>query len=259
MVNADEVLVFGVHWFNNDDCRVDLDLSVNYFDTENENDFSSGKITNFSWMSSFTDGKNIIHTGDVTNAPKSRGGAAELILSNLDKGYARVSLYDYTRRGCEKCQLVVSSISKEFAERLHHSNKKEIPSMMNLQNSIINIPIKVEPGMRIDLGILDYYNKRFIFTDKVKVNSPLPIIYQSSDMLTLVNALMIANNSLRIKDLLELYSEMDKFELISFTNREEIEKEIHQMVEDEVIESENEVLILDFSTFNLAEFENLFM
>ena len=66
-VSIPKDMVFGVHWENTDDYRVDLDLALINMD---------GKI---GWDSAYrTEDRGILFSGDLTDAPKSKGGASEL-------------------------------------------------------------------------------------------------------------------------------------------------------------------------------------
>lgn len=61
----DGALTAGVHWFDQKGQRVDIDLHLN------------SASQHFGWNAAYSEGRDIIYTGDLTDAPVERGGAAE--------------------------------------------------------------------------------------------------------------------------------------------------------------------------------------
>jgi len=61
--NDGDAFTTGIAWMNQDGCRVDIDLHLN------------SATRHFGWNSGYTDGENIIYTGDQTDAPEPRGAA----------------------------------------------------------------------------------------------------------------------------------------------------------------------------------------
>jgi len=86
-VTVPKDMVFGVHWENTNGHRIDLDLSVIH---------CGGKI---GWDLSYrTPGRDILFSGDVTDAPKSKGGASELFYvkrQSMNHMILMVNYYNY--------------------------------------------------------------------------------------------------------------------------------------------------------------------
>ena len=83
-VTVPKDMVFGVHWENTNGHRIDLDLSVIH---------GGGKI---GWDSSYrTDERDILFSGDVTDAPKSKGGASELFYVKRQKMNYMILMVNY--------------------------------------------------------------------------------------------------------------------------------------------------------------------
>jgi stress response protein SCP2 len=91
--NSDKYLRLFIHWKNIDKERVDLDLSVIFYD---ENWKTMDQV---SWTNLRSNGVNCVHSGDITNAPN---GASEFIdididqLKNANIKYATMSIYSFT-------------------------------------------------------------------------------------------------------------------------------------------------------------------
>jgi hypothetical protein len=74
-VPSTEYIVFGIHWENVEAAIIDLDLSCT--------DISGEK---FGWDGGWrTNSRSLLFSGDVTDAPKKRGGASELFAITSDK------------------------------------------------------------------------------------------------------------------------------------------------------------------------------
>lgn len=63
MATPDSAFTIGVHWFNQKNDRVDIDLHMN------------SATRHFGWNASYRDGDEILYTGDQTNAPEPNGAA----------------------------------------------------------------------------------------------------------------------------------------------------------------------------------------
>ena len=85
-----KAVVFGVHWENVKDYRIDLDLHYN------SHKHQVGWNTQFE--ESLREKKNILFSGDMTSAPKSKGGATEAFYlnENIRDDFAVVELNHYT-------------------------------------------------------------------------------------------------------------------------------------------------------------------
>lgn len=80
--NANEAFTTGVSWFDQKNTRVDIDLHLN------------SATTHFGWNSRYTDGRDIIYTGDMTAAPLPLGAAeAYYFKPGNDKFILSVNLY----------------------------------------------------------------------------------------------------------------------------------------------------------------------
>ena len=86
-VSIDKNMIFGIHWNNVGDYRVDLDLALISKD---------GKM---GWDGSYRD-EGILFSGDITDAPKEKGGASELFFINKrvpGKYLLTVNYYNYDK------------------------------------------------------------------------------------------------------------------------------------------------------------------
>lgn len=152
---AGKSVVVGVHWFNLDDERVDLDLHLNSDkrDIGWQNDFGARN---------FIDTKNeaVIFSGDMTDAPKDKGGATEafFIGESVKDEMMMVNLNCYTQ----------NKIGVPFKMILGEVNQAEIDRKYLIDSHEISfcLPNKIEGG-EMFLGFLhgdDDGNKKFYFT-----------------------------------------------------------------------------------------------
>jgi hypothetical protein len=85
-VSVDEDLMFGVHWYNGDRCRVDIDLSAI--------DETGNKI---GWDSYYkTESNDFMYSGDVTDAPKPNGACEILYAKKLPQNPRIMYLNNFT-------------------------------------------------------------------------------------------------------------------------------------------------------------------
>lgn len=91
--------IFGVHWENQNGCRIDLDLSQ-YNLTER-----------FGWNGSWRRGDDVLFTGDMTDAPAPEGATEAYFLGEGIKEYAlMVKLNNFTgAKGTIKYQMILDS------------------------------------------------------------------------------------------------------------------------------------------------------
>jgi len=88
-VSVPKDMVFGVHWENVDNNQIDLDLALVSMD---------GKI---GWDGAYrTEDRGVLFSGDLTDAPKSRGGASELFYvakQELSTYLVTLNFYNYQK------------------------------------------------------------------------------------------------------------------------------------------------------------------
>jgi len=126
-------LVFGIHWYNNDDRRVDLDLSLLS---------SEGKI---GWDGSYRQGCDILFSGDITDPGKN--GASELFY--IKKGMAGCNIvmvndYNHIENSPVPCKFFVAD---EKPKKLKNNY------MVDPNNIVLKSDLKIEKKQNI-LGLL---------------------------------------------------------------------------------------------------------
>lgn len=141
----------GIHWmnelFNGRENRTDIDLSCTFLDS------------NFGYMDhiSYTHLRNeyCLHSGDLIDAPRSKGGSAEFVDISIDKAlskgvrYAAVQIYGYTQtkfcilddmlfnwqEGIEQnCGDIFEASRVQHCVNLSGDTDCEIPVIFDLQN-----------------------------------------------------------------------------------------------------------------------------
>lgn len=146
-VNIDNDMVFGVHWFNDNRNRIDLDLSLI--------DVNGMK---FGWDSSYRNSKKtILFSGDVTDASGKLGATELFYLANGDKRVEGIMMVNFfncsdTEKECE-FDIVVA---KEKA------SKWEKNYMVDPNNILARARSKVGKREKV-LGILKAENGKAIF------------------------------------------------------------------------------------------------
>lgn len=135
----------GIHWlnelYNERECRTDIDLSCSFLD---EN-FSNVDHISFTHLrNSFS-----VHSGDLTDAPRSRGGSAEFIDIDIEKAYksgiryAAVQIYGYTHtKFCDLDEMIFNwqeCVDSEFGDIFEPTR---VQQSMNLGfNTDCGIPV----------------------------------------------------------------------------------------------------------------------
>lgn len=115
--SKDQSVTIGISWFNQGEERVDLDLHC--FD----------KDRHYGWNSSYyDDGKTIIYSGDITNAPYPNGAAEAFWLPNCDKIVIfTVNNFTCTKEVPFKLYFTNKKITKEdFSKRKYVMNPNEL-------------------------------------------------------------------------------------------------------------------------------------
>ena len=142
-------MVFGVHWENVDGNRIDLDLSLINPET--------GKI---GWDSNYrTEEKNILFSGDITDAPKPKG-ASELFYvkrQKMDSYIMHVNYYNYNEDIEAPFNIIVA---KEQVKNMKENYTVDPNNVITITKSKINQRQKI-------LGLLVTTTKtcRFYFSE----------------------------------------------------------------------------------------------
>ena len=247
-------LTFGIHWFNMETTRVDLDLSAILFIADN-NDFTNCYKEGVSWNTRFNINDNLIFTGDVTNAPKPKG-ATELILVNpsfIDKQQkinkkilVICDVRDFTRYGVQDAHFVITHLTKKFIEKTVKKNSKSV--FIDVKRSLVNFPFKFDKQTNNFSIAFDIINNHLIFLPAVNTYKNVAI---SKDRLNTL-AYEICDLSIKpyiyfsIYELLQIYSNTKKINL-------ELFRDINK------IKPEEDDIVISFNNFNNLEFENMFL
>lgn len=148
-------LIVGVHWFDTDDERVDLDLKAI------SNEYSIG------WNDDFCHNKLVIYSGDITAAPYPSGASEYIYVdSKVENTVLSLKVNNFTRN--------VSGVCFDFI--IAKGNRKQLGKnyIIDPNNIILKIPnIEIELGKaEHTLGnILVFDGKiKFIFSDLVTAN-----------------------------------------------------------------------------------------
>ena len=108
--NIDDGVVFGVHWYNVGDERVDLDLHV------------SNLLTHIGWNGNYknTDDGEIYFSGDITNAPLPDGASECMYIRGVKQTNYLVTLNNYNASHLDvPYKLYISKANKEDVEKQH--------------------------------------------------------------------------------------------------------------------------------------------
>lgn len=115
-VSVPKDIVFGVHWYNCDNYRVDLDLSLMDVGTK------------YGWDGLYRGDNDIFFSGDITDAPKSRGGATELfhIPGAMNKTVLLfVNYFNYSDANPAPFSIIVGTHSGDLSKN-HLLNPNEV-------------------------------------------------------------------------------------------------------------------------------------
>ena len=144
-------LIYGIHWENLKDQRVDLDLH------------QMNKSEVFGWDASYRDeSRNVLFSGDVTDAPAPRG-ATELFYINRNYGVGAflVSLNNYTKSDTVSFKFMVAKADVE-------QSKFQKNYVVNPNNILTTINMEIENGnwqKVIGFVVINSDNIRFYFND----------------------------------------------------------------------------------------------
>lgn len=145
-VELDNDMVVGVHWFNTSSQRVDLDLSL------------SNGLGKIGWDGQYSTGKrNILFSGDITDAPKPKGASELFWVSSESRGSWLVNLnfYNYRLKSICPFKIFVGQSDKSLVDRKYVVDSN---SLVVLTNSVMDKKHKA-------LGIINVTDKhsRFYF------------------------------------------------------------------------------------------------
>ena len=190
---AEKSVVVGVHWFNLDNERVDLDLHLNSNkrDIGWQNDFGARN---------FIDTKNeaVIFSGDMTDAPKESGGATEayFVGESVTDETMMINLNCYTQNIIGvPFKLILGEVNQAEIDRNYLINSHEISFCL---------PNKIEGG-EMFLGFLhgdDDGNKKFYFTSAF--TGKRIVAHSDEKSLRMTSAIITSLEScLKLKDILK--------------------------------------------------------
>lgn len=132
-VKTDKDLVVGIHWYNVNGHRIDIDLSL------------VGLSEKFGWDASYrSSDRNILFSGDVTNAPN---GATELFYINQsisDAMLINANYFNYMEEVPVDCQLVVAS------QKVSEFKKNYV---INPNNMLASLPLTITQKQTV-IGIV---------------------------------------------------------------------------------------------------------
>ena len=161
-VEVTENMASGAHWENVGTNRIDLDLSVQD---------ASGKI---GWDARYRDNDNaIFFSGDITDSPKSKGGASELFhIGGVSRGaWLNVNYYNYS----EPCQYRSRSSSqcrKAQFEQHHAVDPNSVvaqsTSEMSVKQKTLGIIVADDKGTR------SYFAESDLARPLVRATTPTP-------------------------------------------------------------------------------------
>ena len=148
-VSVPNNMVFGVHWENVDDQRVDLDMSLINVD--------AGKI---GWDSSYrNDGRSILFSGDITDAPKPKG-ATELFYVSKHSTGASLMCMNYYNYDAEITVPFKIFVAKEEIKNMRENYMVDPNSVKCVCQSQINTE-----QMILGLALTDPEGCKFFFTE----------------------------------------------------------------------------------------------
>ena len=186
-------VIVGVHWFNLENERVDLDLHLNSDkrDIGWQNDFGT---------KNFIDTKNetVIFSGDMTDAPKDKGGATEayFVGESVKDEMMMVNLNCYTQnRQAVPFKLILGDVKDGKIDKKYLIDSHEISFCL---------PNQIEGG-EMFLGFLrgdDDGNKKFYFTSAA--TGKRIVARSDENSLRMTSALQTSLEScLKLKDILK--------------------------------------------------------
>ena len=150
----DDILV-GIHWFNIDDDRVDLDLKII------SNDYSIG------WDCNYKESDKLVFTGDVTDAPYPNGASEYIYISkDLNNTIFSIKVNNYTRNYDDiEYDIIIAKKSEKSLEENYIVDPNDI---------ILKIPKNIIEKDRFEHSIgniiIDNDCIKIVFTDMVTSN-----------------------------------------------------------------------------------------
>ena len=129
-IEVPEDMVVGIHWENQKNYRVDLDLSISN---------NMGKI---GWDASFRDGKQDIQfSGDITDAPKPKGATEVFHVGGVARGSWLMNLnyYNFDAQTPVPFKILVAQETRDMVEKNYTVDPNKI---MALTNSVIDVKQK---------------------------------------------------------------------------------------------------------------------
>lgn len=155
MADVDTAFTTGVHWYNSERQRVDIDLHLN------------GVTRHFGWNAEYHEGTNIIYTGDQTDAPKPYGAAEAYWFNPKDDAYVlSVNLFggpDETEFKLFMTNTKPNAVSCRSSNYTYHPEEALFPA----------IPLKFDKGVRnMNIGL--FVNDNFFFYGGTLSNNIVP-------------------------------------------------------------------------------------
>lgn len=129
-IEVPEDMVVGIHWENQKNYRVDLDLSISN---------NMGKI---GWDASYRDGKQDIQfSGDITDAPKPKGATEVFHVGGVARGSWLMNLnyYNFDAQTPVPFKILVAKETRDMVEENYTVDPNKIVA---LTNSIIDVKQK---------------------------------------------------------------------------------------------------------------------
>jgi hypothetical protein len=142
-------MVFGVHWENVKDNRIDLDLSLIDVDSK------------YGWDSDYrNESRTILFSGDVTDAPKPNG-ASELFYIKRNVNKAVLMVVNYYNHDEDSPEVPIKIfVAKEEITRIRQNYMVNPDNIVALANSTINNKQKI-----LGLVISDQDKSKFYFSE----------------------------------------------------------------------------------------------
>lgn len=183
-----EDLIVGIHWFDNDDKRVDIDLSL----IDN-----LGKI---GWDSSYrSTGREILFSGDMTAAPKPNGASELFYIAKRFNGVKLLMANYFNMYGdndlVNDCHLIIANEKPRNFDRNY---------MIDVNNLVASVNVKIDKKQNM-LGMIvniDGENRVYLSDVSVGNGRTSSANNQTEKMRNFFTNTAI--NSIKLKDVLEL-------------------------------------------------------
>lgn len=188
-VSVPEDLIVGVHWYNGEHNRVDIDLSL--IDV-------NGK---FGWDRHYRDSeRTVLFSGDVTDAPLPNGATELFYLKKgvVDAKLIMANYFNFDANNPVDCQLVVGK------EKPSHMFEGKRNYMIDPNNIVISESVKIDKHQNSIGLIINVDGESRVYFSETSIGSSITSRNDDKAIKTLDFLISTCVNTIELKDVLEM-------------------------------------------------------